>query len=215
MKTVEDIFSDIVGRAQTSSQSASWDGVWELTRCAAWTGAASSSAAVPPDDALDVPSQMWSSFALDLGCTYFAFTCKGEERRGQRRDADAAGLRRSAFDVLMTPKRAAISLCPEDHNSVKPYQFRAWTKVVELLAAQDCTFTSVENKNAAISPLWKLCGVLVVLDGHWKNVFLHSVEHDERCGNHLLYAPRLDLWRAAGARLLQVRLAEGEERGTV
>ena len=180
MKTVEDIFSDVVGRAQTSSQSALWDGVWELTRCAAWTGAASSSAAVPPDDALDVPSRMWSSFALDLGCTYFAFTCKGEERRGQRRDADAAGLRRSAFDVLMTPKRAAISLCPEDHNSVKPYQFRAWTKVVELLAAQDCTFTSVENKNAAISPLWKLCGVLVVLDGHWKNVFLHSVEHDEK-----------------------------------
>jgi hypothetical protein len=174
VKTVADVFSDVVDRAK-SSRGAAWDGVWELTMCTAWSEG--SNAALPPDTAMDVPSRLWSTVAREFDCKYFAFTCKGEEMRGQRRDASDAGLQ-NAFDKLMAPKRSVVVMAECDHADAKPFQFRAWQKIVGLLADTGCSFTSVENKDAAISPLWKLCAVLGALDGHWEKMFVHSLEHD-------------------------------------
>jgi hypothetical protein len=176
LKTVQDLFFDAVDCAKRAKGRA-WEGVWELMTCKVWTGANGTTAFLPPDDAMDVPWRLWATVAEELDATHFKFCCKGEEGRGLRRDAEAAGLRVDAFQVLMA-KKAAVSLCESDHADAKIFQFRAWQKLVALLANRGCVFSSQESKEAAVSPLWKYCGVLVVLDGHWNNLYNNSLKRD-------------------------------------
>ncbi len=100
VQTLEELFCEAVEEAK-SKTGALWDGAWELISCKAWVGAKGSSAAMPPDDAMEVPSSMWGSLAEVVDSTHFAFMCRSSQGTRERRSASEAGLQTNAFSVMM------------------------------------------------------------------------------------------------------------------